>query len=154
MTKCCKQCSTTKPVSDFGIRIWGSNGIGYHLRCKDCMNARRRELHDKDKNRNELLKARFGIDLSEYNQMFIAQNGCCAICEKPQSAEKRNFSVDHDHKTGIIRGLLCENCNRALGQFKDSTIILDKAKEYLTKDRMDHKIIPLTTKSEQFRRKK
>lgn len=144
--KICKKCNENKLLADFDIRIWGSNGIGYTNRCKDCKNKRRRELHDKENNRNELLKARFGIDLVKYNEMFVAQNGCCAICQKPQSAEKRNFAVDHDHNTRAIRGLLCENCNRALGQFQDSVEILENAKKYLLKSQDNAIIIPLHAK--------
>ena len=85
----------------------------------------------KDRYRRKDLKRYFGITIEEYNQMFNAQNGCCAICRKHQSEFKRNLAVDHCHLTGQIRGLLCGECNTGLGKFKDNLELLDKAKEYL-----------------------
>ena len=57
------------------------------------------------------LKQDFGITIDEYRAIFNTQDGRCAICRIPQTEEKRRFSVDHDHETGAIRGLLCGNCN-------------------------------------------
>ena len=55
------------------------------------------------------------ITLSEYNRMFIAQKGCCALCDRHQSAVTNRLAIDHDHKTGVVRGLLCTSCNLLLG---------------------------------------
>jgi hypothetical protein len=85
------------------------------------------------KNKDNKLKKAYGISLEEYNKMFDEQNGCCAICGDHQSSMTRSLSVDHCHKTGTIRGLLCKNCNTSLGQFKDSIELLLKAIEYLRK---------------------
>lgn len=69
--------------------------------------------------------------------MFEKQNGVCAICKKPETAKKQSgngikrLSVDHDHTTGAIRGLLCMYCNTALGKFKDDIEILKSAIVYL-----------------------
>lgn len=76
------------------------------------------------------LRRDFGITLEEYDQMFKNQGGLCAICYKPDSAGKR-LSVDHCHTTRKVRGLLCGNCNRALGLFKDSLDRIRKAIKYL-----------------------
>ena len=59
------------------------------------------------------------------------QDGCCAICKKPQVEFKRAFAVDHDHKTGEIRGLLCSKCNITLGNSNDDVAILEQAIQYL-----------------------
>lgn len=71
-----------------------------------------------EKWKNAHLKRMYGITLEEYNQMKQEQNGKCAICsceEKFKQNEKiKNLCVDHDHKTGEIRGLLCHRCNIAL----------------------------------------
>lgn len=77
------------------------------------------------------LRQRFGINLEIYNEMFQLQNGCCAICGKHQSEFKSALAVDHDHKTGKIRGLLCINCNTGLGRFYDSSDLLRTAIDYL-----------------------
>ena len=59
------------------------------------------------------------------------QKGICAICGELPHGENRVLHIDHDHLTGKIRGLLCMSCNRALGWFRDDTVILKKAIEYL-----------------------
>lgn len=83
------------------------------------------------------LKHKFGITLEQYNKMLEAQNGVCAICgsfeiEKNQYGIKR-LSVDHDHQTGKLRGLLCTNCNKGLSFFKDKSNLLIQASNYLLK---------------------
>lgn len=82
-------------------------------------------------NRNAHYKYKYGITLEQYNDLLTKQEHRCAICGDGQWDHKRSFSVDHDHKTGQVRGLLCLLCNTALGKFKDSQEILDKAKLYL-----------------------
>ena len=66
----------------------------------------------------------------QYDAMFDSQNGKCAICDKPPQAHKK-LGVDHDHKTGQVRGLLCSPCNRALGGFQDSLELLRKVVDYI-----------------------
>lgn len=74
------------------------------------------------------LKARYGITLEEYSQMFDRQKGLCAICQKP--SEDR-LHVDHCHATGKIRGLLCFKCNSMIGKANDEIAILQRAIQYL-----------------------
>lgn len=64
--------------------------------------------------------------------MERAQNGLCAICFEPE-AEDQVLSVDHDHKTNKVRGLLCGNCNRGIGNLKDSALVVHSAFEYLAR---------------------
>lgn len=73
----------------------------------------------------------FGLTVSDYDQMLVAQGGVCAICKK-QCSSGRRLHVDHDHKTGVVRGLLCGRCNPALGAFDDSPALLAAAITYLT----------------------
>ena len=72
------------------------------------------------------------MTLEDYENLFKSQEGKCAICgtEKP-SNKKGNFPVDHDTKTGKIRGLLCHNCNVGLGNFRDDPSLLRSAIDYL-----------------------
>jgi hypothetical protein len=73
------------------------------------------------------LKTRYGLSKrSDYARLVLAQNGCCAICKLGLS-----LSIDHCHLTNKVRGLLCRNCNTALGMLKDSPELLQSAIEYL-----------------------
>jgi len=76
----------------------------------------------------------YGITMNDYDNMYIEQNGVCAICGKPETrykGDKQVLSIDHDHVTGKVRGLLCNSCNTAIGLFKDDLGILASAFEYL-----------------------
>jgi Autographiviridae endonuclease VII len=81
--------------------------------------------------RNNKLKRSFGIGLEDYNRMFQEQNGKCAICKTHQSELTKALSVDHDHKTGKVRGLLCYRCNLLIGHACDEVDTLKGAIEYL-----------------------
>ncbi len=85
-----------------------------------------------DVQRKAQYKRKFDITIDDYDKMFNKQEGKCPICEKPQSELKKLLHVDHDHKTGKIRGLLCGDCNLALGMFKDSKILLTNSIKYLS----------------------
>lgn len=79
---------------------------------------------------------KYGITEDQYGEMLREQDGRCAICrEQPDGVGKTGkvLHVDHDHKTGAVRGLLCRDCNPALGAFRDSPELLRRAAEYLEK---------------------
>lgn len=78
------------------------------------------------------LKHRYNITPEDYERMYEEQGGVCAICGGPQASDKKRFDIDHDHTTGEVRGLLCNNCNRGLGHLQDSVPLLKKAVEYLS----------------------
>jgi hypothetical protein len=100
--------------------------------CKIKSGKKYRQKHP-DKNYNYWLKFNYGITRDEYDKIFLSQNGKCAICESSFCPTGKRFAVDHDHKTGKIRGLLCQPCNTSLGQMKDSPELLRKAADYLEK---------------------
>mgnify|MGYP001264807357 CR=1 FL=1 len=84
------------------------------------------------------LSRKYGITAEEYARMEKMQNGVCAICGKPETIRHQNgavcqLSVDHDHDTGRIRGLLCKKCNQGLGYFMESCLVLENAIHYLRK---------------------
>ena len=81
------------------------------------------------------IKKRFGLTEKEFLYLLGMQNGLCAICKRTPEHQKckRKLSVDHDHKTNKVRGLLCDCCNRALGLFQDDINVLSGAIRYLKK---------------------
>lgn len=89
----------------------------------------------KDASRNAQYKRYYGISLAEYGEMLLAQNGVCAICQKPEEnkigGKPTPLAVDHCHKKGGVRKLLCAKCNQGLGSFKDDPELLRRAAEYL-----------------------
>lgn len=84
-----------------------------------------------EKVRDYLLKKDHGISLEVYNKILELQGGVCAICGKAEVRKNKNLVVDHNHKTGKIRGLLCFKCNVALGLFGDDFVTIYLAHEYL-----------------------
>jgi len=106
---------------------------GKHGRCRPCVlelsKDERKELH---------LRTSYKLSMPDYKQLLQEQEGRCAICRQIETALYRDgsvkaLSVDHDHKTGKVRGLLCLHCNQGLGRFFDSKDLLKKATEYLDK---------------------
>ena len=87
-------------------------------------------------NRKSEYRRKYGITIEDYDRMLEEQNGRCAICrtDKPGGAGAR-FAVDHNHDTGNVRGLLCNNCNRGLGHLKDSVLLLEQAINYLNEEK-------------------
>jgi hypothetical protein len=79
------------------------------------------------------LKRKYGMTLADYDRIFQAQNGVCAICFEPRPDE-RTLHVDHDHETDVIRGLLCFRCNNALGDFREEYELFQRAADYLDRD--------------------
>jgi len=74
----------------------------------------------------------YGLTVDQYDAMLMEQNYVCAICEKPEkSSSKKVLSIDHDHTTGKVRGLLCDTCNSGLGHFFDNLDFLESAVLYL-----------------------
>ena len=74
---------------------------------------------------------KYGLSLESYRFLLIGQGGGCAICGRSENGKRHNFDVDHDHESGVVRGLLCNRCNRLLSNAKDSIDILKAAIKYL-----------------------
>jgi len=81
--------------------------------------------------REQYLKSRYGLTLEDYDQMIEDQDGVCAICGRINNDGRRLY-VDHNHKTGKIRALLCHHCNSKLGVLEDE-VFFNNAKKYLQK---------------------
>ena len=73
-------------------------------------------------NKESTLKSKYGISLDDYNRLYKAQGGCCAICQCPahdrRNAFRKYFCVDHDHESNAVRGLLCSRCNAVIEDAK------------------------------------
>ena len=82
------------------------------------------------KRRKSTLSA-YGMSLEDYNAMFEAQEGCCAICGRHQSELDKILVIDHNHDTGEVRRLLCSACNAGIGMFQEDVNLLLNAIEYL-----------------------
>lgn len=80
--------------------------------------------------RRQVLKRKYKLTSEEYDRILAAQDGKCAICYRPPD-DDRVLAVDHCHRTGKVRGLLCGLCNRALGCLGDDTTLLYRAIDYL-----------------------
>ena len=109
----CTICEQSLKINSFSKR---ENGKHHKYQCVQCLNLKK-----------------FGINSNDYKELNLLQKGLCAICKK--TSKFFNLAVDHDHNTGKIRGLLCENCNRALGLFYDSPEFLINAAKYVEIDR-------------------
>lgn len=118
---------TELPGVDERFNLQTSDGRAEYLRAHRAAHPAQYRAKD--------LKRKFNITAEEYRQMLDAQNGVCAICEKPETSTYagtiRNLAVDHDHATGKIRGLLCAHCNHTLGKMGDSAALLRRAADYL-----------------------
>jgi hypothetical protein len=129
----CFGCKQTKQVTQF----YRSNTRYYQRECKDCNRERKYRWHHtehgKRSTRNTKLKNRFGITVEQYESIHRDQGGKCLICTAELSYMGHRLAVDHDHKTGKIRGLLCKGCNTGIGNLKDDPALLRKAAEYLEK---------------------
>jgi hypothetical protein len=119
----CKRCRERKPVDEFPALAGGK------YQCRSCLNK---------VNHVQQLR-RVNCQPAEFEELLQAQKGKCAICRAPHghtscTGEESRLAVDHDHQTGKVRGLLCNNCNRGLGRFKDSVEILEAAVRYLERE--------------------
>lgn len=107
----------------------------YREKNKKELNVKKKAYREKNKEkiRAKDLKRNFGISLHEYDLMLTEQKGKCACCGIHQNELTMNLAVDHDHDTGLIRGLLCGSCNMAIGRLGDNIEGLMKALNYLEK---------------------
>lgn len=94
------------------------------------VNAQRRAASSKTKQRRRDLwrQKKYGITPEQWDDLFAKQNGCCAICGVRPT---KRLHVDHNHHTGAVRGLLCNNCNLGLGKFGDNPNLTELATQYL-----------------------
>lgn len=151
----CSNCKQHLPREAYGRKkINEERGIrdGADYVCRSCRSAYHRErmadpvkraraaeVKAQSKARNpeqswaSYIGIRFGLSPADYHRMLAEQNGVCAICgaDTPRNRSKTRFSIDHDHATGEVRGLLCGPCNTGIGHLQDNPVVLQAAIDYL-----------------------
>ena len=124
--KTCSKCKEDKHLNHFYKD--STSKSGYRTSCKDCH-------YTPEQVRTKILKE-YGLTTEDYSAMLKAQNNLCAICGNPETATYRGktkaLCVDHCHKTGEVRGLLCRECNLGVGYFQDAPNVLRHAIKYLS----------------------
>lgn len=131
--KYCPECKIVQDEENFYTRKYSSGTVTLYRVCKPCHNDRVKEQAKKNthKKREAQLKFKFNLTLEMYDEILKSQGGLCAICHQSEKIEGRQLAVDHNHHTGMVRGLLCHSCNTGLGKFKDSPELLKQAIKYL-----------------------
>jgi hypothetical protein len=147
----CSKCGRAKEPSEFHRNPTAPDGL--RRQCKTCVAgyARRRNASNperkaasarayraanpakvKEQTRRSALKRKYGITLEQYDEMLAAQGGRCAICRGDRPGARHGlFVVDHCHATGTARGLLCVNCNTAIGSLREDVAVMAAAVAYL-----------------------
>lgn len=104
----------------------------YRQENSDRIKTLKKRQYDYSKYRQNLLKRKYNITLDDYNKMLLEQDGKCWTCSiKAEEQKNKVLVVDHNHLTGEVRGLLCSNCNSAIGLLKESQEIIEKVSKYL-----------------------
>lgn len=151
MPKKCRVCAQDKPLSEFYRKypsIEEGNPSARNSVCRECQNGASKHRRATEEGYRESVNAKkrgeyslrvnlrflYGITLEQYNGMVERQGGVCAICGQPPTSATpgRRLHVDHDHKSGVIRGLLCGRCNTGIGSLQESPEILSRAILYLS----------------------
>lgn len=162
LTKVCTKCNTEKNITEFSkdsqnkdkkswrckvcaadnCRIWNKNNSEYvyekhkkynEINVEKVNGYKAKWLKENpDARRSAVLKYNYGITLEQKIEIYILQKGVCAICT--DSYEEPNLHVDHNHKTGKVRGLLCFKCNTTLGKLKEDLNIINNMINYIKND--------------------
>lgn len=149
----CSKCKEYKHKNKFRKRENSTTGRQYW--CRSCENEASRERYKLKRRRKRtknkpvrdtslkrkkrMLKSRYDLSYEEYVSMYKTQNECCAICEEQYDLGGHSgLYVDHCHKTGKVRGLLCPRCNSLIGKFLEDKDILLNSLEYLNISLSEH----------------
>ena len=139
----CPHCKRILNLEEFSHCRGGKNNSPHCLECNREFQKKRnlteeakikhREYYQKRKEsqKNAKLLRQYGISLEKYRETLDSQNGKCIICGKSETENGKMLAVDHDHKTGKVRGLLCNNCNVAVGFMQDDPSLALKINQYL-----------------------
>lgn len=134
----CTQCGKKFPRTHKYFYKFSGMKDGLASFCKSCSLLISRKYN---------LKSQYNMTIEDYDKMLMLQGGVCAICRKPEtyshylSKQVRRLSVDHNHITGEVRGLLCHKCNLLIGGAEDSIDILYSTIEYLKETEGDRNVV-------------
>ena len=163
ITKTCSSCYLELPVAEFNKQSKRPDGL--NITCKSCMKERHAKRYqdpsvrerilessarwrerNPDADANKTLKRKYGITLEQYDKLFAAQGGVCALCKRAETTKRRKkgegrerLAVDHCHDTGRVRGLLCFKCNTAIGSLGDTEEDAKRVVEYLSAEGLQKK---------------
>lgn len=131
--KTCSRCGESKDRIEFSYR---EDRLYRSTVCRSCVSAIRKSYHLSPRGQQaykHTLARSYGITGRQYAKLLHEQNGLCAICGYPKlDRRKADLAIDHSHKTGKVRGLLCTNCNNGLGLFKEDPSLIASAIAYLS----------------------
>ena len=130
----CRTCGQEQPITEYYKtgRKSDKDPDQRHHECKTCTKARLKESHCPETYRRQHLQRSYGITPEQYSELLEKQKHKCAACHTTEPGGKHNiFVVDHSHATGKVRGLLCKDCNIALGLLKDNTDTIANLIRYL-----------------------
>lgn len=134
-SKCCTGCGIAKRLTEYNKSK--TELFGRRARCKSCISLQLKEYYKdslnnrRAKNRISHYKNTYGLTVQDLEDLKEKQYHRCLICDRHEKELNHIFRVDHDHKTGKIRGLLCHNCNCGLGHFRDDADLVAQAMYYL-----------------------
>ena len=121
--KVCTKCNQSLPESFFHKRTYSSGSIGYQHKCKKCSTEVRRKYYKP----HEFMRRKFKLTEQQYAELMKNEN--CQICDKVLDKK----CIDHCHSSNKVRGILCNNCNTALGLVGDNVSVLEEMIKYLQK---------------------
>jgi hypothetical protein len=131
----CKWCKLTKVKDEFDLQYYkGKPCEKRRSVCRECRRIRRKTygVRSGEGLRDYNLKRLYGISLKDFKKMLLEQNHKCYLCNgTTKNRWGYGLAVDHCHKSGKVRKLLCDKCNKGLGQFNDDSELLIKAAKYL-----------------------
>jgi hypothetical protein len=135
----CNRCGKDKPTADFYSHPHAADKV--RKPCKACLSDLRKDRYQRlggiDVSYDQVLRREYGITLDDYSRKHREQAGRCAICRKPETVvvartgKPLRLSVDHDHATNAVRGLLCRRCNTLVWALEDNHTALDAVRQYI-----------------------
>lgn len=146
MEKICNQCKEPKKFQEFYKQKNGKFGLSG--KCKSCCSENGKRSYKNDPERfkkttqryfennpgarqRTRIKYHYNLTMEEYQKLIEEHENKCAVCDKPRSELKKELDIDHCHTTGKIRGLLCPNCNKALGLLNDDPSVIERLLNYI-----------------------
>lgn len=119
----CAKCGEEKSIDQFPSKGKHRDGVPRYSYCKPCHSTYQRI---------QKLARQFNLTVEDYETIFNFQGGVCGACKRPPIPGKARLAVDHNHKTGLIRGLVCAWCNRVMGLLRDDADRFASMATYLT----------------------